>query len=79
MKRGYHRRSYMILAACFGIFGYILLGIMALPGLALVGALVAINFAISTSDVIVDSKGAELSRDQPRYASESWHGDQLHT
>ncbi|CAJ1341574.1 unnamed protein product [Effrenium voratum] len=67
---GYHRRSYMILAACFGIFGYILLGIMALPGLALVGALVAINFAISTSDVIVDSKGAELSRDQPRYASD---------
>mmetsp|Transcript_61001 Transcript_61001/g.136291 ORF Transcript_61001/g.136291 Transcript_61001/m.136291 type:complete len:394 (-) Transcript_61001:177-1358(-) len=46
------------------------MGCVALPAVALVVAMVGINLSISTVDVIVDAKAAELSRDQPKYASD---------
>ncbi|CAE7528805.1 unnamed protein product [Symbiodinium natans] len=67
---GYHRRSYVIIAALCGLVSYILLGTVALPATALVVVMISINASMSTIDVIVDGKAAELTREVPRHASD---------
>eukprot|EP00439_Symbiodinium_sp_Y106_P050335 s2511_g6.t1 len=67
---GYHRRSYIVVAAAGGFASYILLGTLALPAAALVVVMVVINLSVSTTDVIVDGKAAELSRQVPKHASD---------
>ncbi|CAE7206685.1 unnamed protein product [Symbiodinium sp. CCMP2456] len=67
---GYHRRSYIVLAAAGGFASYVLLGTLALPAAALVVVMIAMNLSVSTTDVIVDGKGAELSRQVPHHASD---------
>ncbi|CAE7189984.1 unnamed protein product [Symbiodinium sp. KB8] len=67
---GYHRRSYIVLAAAVGFASYVLLGTLALPAAALVVVMIAMNLSVSTTDVIVDGKGAELSRQVPHHASD---------
>ena len=67
---GYHRRSYIVVAAALGFASYVLLGTLALPAAALVVVMIAMNLSVSTTDVIVDGKGAELSRQVPHHASD---------
>eukprot|EP00930_Biecheleria_cincta_P030278 TRINITY_DN20973_c0_g1_i1.p1 TRINITY_DN20973_c0_g1~~TRINITY_DN20973_c0_g1_i1.p1 ORF type:complete len:613 (+),score=90.99 TRINITY_DN20973_c0_g1_i1:79-1839(+) len=70
---GYHRSSYIVIAAICGIIAYTCLGALPLSvfsaGAAVVPFLVLMNISVSMPDVMVDAQTAEHSKDHPEQAS----------
>lgn len=70
---GYHRSSYIVIAAICGIIAYTCLGTLPLSvfsaGTAVVPFLILMNISVSMPDVMVDAQTAEHSKDFPEQAS----------
>eukprot|EP00931_Biecheleriopsis_adriatica_P089861 TRINITY_DN63935_c0_g1_i1.p1 TRINITY_DN63935_c0_g1~~TRINITY_DN63935_c0_g1_i1.p1 ORF type:complete len:598 (-),score=107.12 TRINITY_DN63935_c0_g1_i1:54-1847(-) len=67
---GFHRTSYIAVSGICGLVAYFCLGMFPLSAFAAVPFMILINFSISTSDVIIDAKAAELAKEEPRFASD---------
>lgn len=67
---GYHRTSYIVFAGICGVVAWTTLGVAPLAGVATVPFLVLMNISVSMPDVMIDAKTAELSKDEPRHASD---------